>query len=85
MKNPPAEKTLEMENKGATLEELIPVISGLKEKELMETGNKEAGIIHCGQVVGVIDKLKSVKEIIDDMVSGAQGVGDRLKGLGVFS
>ena len=85
MKNPPAEKTLEMENKGATLEELIPVISGLKEKELMETGNKEAGIIHCGQVVGVIDKVKSVKEIMDDMVSGAQVVGGRLKGLGVFS
>ena len=85
MKNPPAEKTLEMENKGATLEELIPVISGLKEKELMETGNKEAGIIHCGQVVGVIDQVKSIKEIIDDMVNGAQEIGGRLKGLGVFS
>jgi len=85
MKNPPAEKTLEMENNGATLEELIPVISGLKEKELMETGNMEAGIIHCGQVVGVIDQVKSIKEIIDDMVNGAQEVGGRLKGLGVFS
>jgi len=85
MKNPPAEKTLEMENSGATLEELIPVISGLKEKELMETGNIEAGIIHCGQVVGVIDQVKSIKEIIDDMVNGAQEVGGRLKGLGVFS
>jgi len=85
MKNPPAEKTLEMENKGATLEELIPVISGLKEKELMETGNKEAGIIHCGQVVGVIDRVKTIKEIIDDMISGAQAIGDRLKGLGVLT
>jgi len=85
MKNPPAEKTLEMENSGATIEELIPVISGLKEKELMETGNKEAGIIHCGQVVGVIDQVKSIKEIIDGMVSGAQEIGGRLKGLGVFS
>jgi len=85
MKNAPAEKTLEMENKGATLDELIPVISGLKEKELLETGNKEAGIIHCGQVVGVIDKLKSIKEIMDDMMHGGQAIGDRLKGLGVFS
>jgi len=85
MKNPPAEKTLEMENNGATLEELIPVISGLKEKELMETGNLEAGIIHCGQVVGVIDQVKSIKQIIDDMVNGAQEVASRLKGLGVFS
>ena len=85
LKNPPAEKTFELEEKGATLEELIPIISGQKEKELLETGNNEAGIIHCGQVVGVIDQVKTVKEIIDGMMSGAREIGDRLKGFGVFS
>lgn len=85
LKNPPAEKALEMEGKGATIEELIPVISGLKERELLETGNNEAGIIHCGQVVGVIDKLKTVKEIMEEMVSGAMSICDRLKALGVFN
>jgi nitronate monooxygenase len=85
LKNPPAEKALGMENEGASLEELIPVISGLKEKELMETGNREAGILHCGQVVGAIDSVKTVKEIIEEMVSGAQPICDRLKELGVFN
>lgn len=85
LKNPPAVKTMEMEEKGATLEELIPIISGLKEKELLETGNNEAGILHCGQVVGVIDQVKTVKEIIDGMINGAQAISDRLKGFGVFA
>ena len=85
LKNKPAIKTMEMENKGASLGELLPVISGLKEKELLETGNREAGIVQCGQVIGMIDLEKTVNEVIQEMVDGAQLVSDRLKSLGVFS
>jgi nitronate monooxygenase len=74
MKNKPAEKTLEMEQKGASLEELLPIISSLKEKELFETGDLGAGIMHCGQVVGLIEEIPTVKEIIDNIIGEAKSI-----------
>jgi nitronate monooxygenase len=78
IRNKPAEKTLEMEQKGAPLEELLPVITGLKEKKLFETGDLDAGVMHCGQVVGLIQEIPTVKEIIDGIISGAKSICYRL-------
>jgi len=79
VRNKPAEKTLEMEQEGASLEELLPVISGLKEKELFETGDLDAGIMHCGQVSGLIQEVPTVKEIIDGIMSEAKSLCHRLQ------
>ncbi len=84
LKNPISEKTVEMENKGATLEELTPLISGLKEKELLETGNLEAGLLHCGQVVGLVRDIPTVKELVDRIVSGATEIQKRLSASGMY-
>ena len=81
IRNVTAEKTLEMEQKGASLEELIPVISGLREKELFETGNLDAGIMHCGQVSGLIEEIPTVKEIIDSIIGEAESICHRLQQL----
>jgi len=80
-RNKPAEKALEMEQKGASLEELLPTISGLKEKELFETGNLDAGIMHCGQVSGLVQGIPTVKEIIDSIITGAESICHRLQQL----
>lgn len=74
IKNKPAQKTLELEQKGASLEELLPVVSGLREKELFETGNLDAGIMHCGQVSGLIAEIPTVKEIVDNIISEAESI-----------
>jgi len=81
IKNKPAQETLELEQKGASLEELLPVISGLREKELFETGSLDAGIMHCGQVSGLIGEIPTVKEIIDDIISEAESICHRLQQL----
>jgi NAD(P)H-dependent flavin oxidoreductase YrpB (nitropropane dioxygenase family) len=60
-----AQKVLEMEEKGATLEELLPMIDGLRTKRSFENGDPNEGVIYCGQVVGLINEILSVKEIID--------------------
>jgi len=78
IRNKAAQETRELEQKGASLEELLPVISGLKEKELFETGNLEAGIMHCGQVSGLIKEIPTVKEIIDNIINEAQSICRRL-------
>jgi len=78
-KNEVAQKVLEMESKGTTLEELISLISGDKVQQSWEKGDINSAILPCGQVIGLINEVPSVKEVIDDMVSGA---GEILKRLG---
>ncbi len=79
-----SQKILEMEEKGATLEELMPLISGhLGRKALQETGDIESALIYSGQSVGLIREAPSVKEIIDSIISEAKLIGQRLKKVGV--
>jgi NAD(P)H-dependent flavin oxidoreductase YrpB (nitropropane dioxygenase family) len=78
MKNKAAEKALAMEEDGATLEELMAVISGdLGEKALSE-GDLDSAIIACGQCVGLIRGIQSVKEVIEETIHGAQILLEKL-------
>lgn len=78
MKNKPSELVREMEDRGATLEELLTVIGGEKALQAMETGDVDNGLVFCGQVVGLIDKIVSVEELISGMVKEAQEMMQRL-------
>ena len=72
-----------MEEKGATLEELFPMINGTRAKRSYISGDVNDAILHCGQVVGLIDEIPSVKEIIDGIISEARQIMGRLKGRGI--
>ena len=72
-----------MEQRGATLEELLTVISGQVGLKAFQDDDIDAGVIACGQVVGVIDSLKSVKEVIDEIVDNAHDIYRRLGNIGV--
>jgi len=76
-------KTLEMEEKGATLEELLPMITGLRGKEALEEGDINKGIIACGQIVGLIHEVPSVREIIENIMNEARAVEQRLQDRGI--
>ena len=74
-----AQKVLDMEARGATLEELIPVLDGNRVmKSFLTTGATNDSIIYCGQSVGLIHEILSVKEIIDGIVEGAEAIYKRL-------
>jgi NAD(P)H-dependent flavin oxidoreductase YrpB (nitropropane dioxygenase family) len=83
IKNQAALRALEMEQRGATLEELLTVISGQVGLTAFQEGAIDAGVIACGQVVGVIDTLKSVKEVIDEIVDNAHEIYRRLGNMGI--
>lgn len=72
MKNEAAKTVEKMESDGATLDELIPVISGKVGRDAYFSGDINRGTIACGQVVGRITEIKSCKEIIEDMVREAK-------------
>jgi nitronate monooxygenase len=80
-KNEVAEKVVEMENRGATLDELIELILGKDVREAFETGNVDKGVLPCGQITGLIKDVPSVKELIDGMISGARDIMERLNGI----
>lgn len=73
-----AARVLELEQKGAAIEELLPLVAGLKEKELMQSGDLESGLLPCGQSVGLIKDIPTVKEIIEQIVMQAESVRQKL-------
>jgi len=76
-----SQKVLEIEEKGATLEELLPWLDGLRIKKSYASGDTNDSIIHCGQGVGLINEIPTVKEIIDGIISEAREVMGRLEGM----
>lgn len=83
LKNRAAEKVLEMEARGASLEELLPFIGGESTRKLFLEGELDAGIAHCGQVVGLINEIPTVKELIEGIVIEAKAIVKRLDSLGI--
>jgi len=89
MKNETARKVLEkereLEQKEASLEEileeLMPLISGERTKKVFRQGELDAGVASCGQTVGSIDKIASVKEVIDDIIKEVEPILQRLNSM----
>ncbi|HEX9896918.1 MAG TPA: nitronate monooxygenase family protein [Dehalococcoidales bacterium] len=73
-----SQKILELEEEGAKLEEILPLISGDKVRTAYETGETANAMITAGQTVGLIHEILSVKEIIDGIISEAAGIIQRL-------
>ena len=71
LRNRTAEEALEMESRGASLEELLTVISGRLGQNAMLEGDVDGGTLMCGQGVGLMNEVLTVKEVIDNMVNGA--------------
>jgi nitronate monooxygenase len=85
MKTGFSRRVLEMEERGATLEELLPMLSGTLNKQALEEGDINKGLVYCGQVIGLIHEIPSVKEIIDGIIAEAKLVGQRLHSTGLFT
>jgi len=71
LKTPGSEKIIELESKGATLEELSPHISGRTSAAGWSEGEFDKGMYPGGQVVGRINDVPTVSELIQRMVDEA--------------
>jgi NAD(P)H-dependent flavin oxidoreductase YrpB (nitropropane dioxygenase family) len=60
-----------IEERGGKLEELIPLISGMRIKQAWETGNVNYAPLMVGQSIGLIKKIMTVKELLDSMTKEA--------------
>jgi nitronate monooxygenase len=81
IKNKLADECLMIEEQGASFEEIIKTVSGGKGQIAYDSGDPDAAPIACGQIAGLIDSIKSVKEVIEDIISEADRLVERLNGL----
>ena len=72
VRNRTSEQVAEMDARNATLEELLPLIGGKHTLDAFERGDVEGGLAFCGQAVGLVDKIMTVKETIDQIMSQAE-------------
>ena len=67
--NKAAQHLLELESQGAPLFALIQAASGEKAQEMYRNGDLDIGIVSCGQGVGLIKDIPTVKEVLDRMMA----------------
>lgn len=73
-RNKAAEQVLEMEKDGAGLDEIMPIIAGKVGREAYLSGDLDMGTVACGQVVGRIRDIPTMKELIQRIVSEAEKI-----------
>jgi len=81
LRNESSEKILSLEREGATLEELMAAMAGQMSPDAYQEGDADRTIIGCGQCVGLIDEIKSVKDVIEDMIQDAQFILQKLNSM----
>jgi nitronate monooxygenase len=75
--NETAKKVAELEANGGGLEELMPLIAGMVTKEKFQAAT-DGGLLACGQGIGLVRKVQPMREIIEELVSGAEETIARL-------
>jgi len=75
MHNTTVDKVLEIEARGNTqIEDIIPYVSGLVGKEMLEKGDLEKGTLAAGQCMGLIRDIPTCQELLDRIMAEAEGV-----------
>ncbi len=75
------EELLKMETRGASLEEMLPIIGNKASKRVAFEGDFDAGQAVAGEVIGLIHDIPTIKELIDRIIAEAQAITQRLHNL----
>jgi enoyl-[acyl-carrier protein] reductase II len=70
LNNPFYQKVLKSEEKGASADKLKELLGKGRAKSGMFEGDINEGELEVGQVSAMIDKIKPVADIIDELVNG---------------
>jgi nitronate monooxygenase len=70
--NQAADKVLEIESRGTpSIQDLIPYVSGLVGKEMLEDGDMDKGTMAAGQCIGLIRDIPTCRELLDRIMAEA--------------
>ncbi len=76
--NKAAQNVLELEAEGAPLFKLIDAASGDRAEKMYKEGDIDLGVVACGQGVGLVKDIPTVKELLDRTMSEAEEIISRL-------
>lgn len=75
LRNPAADKVLDIERRGNTrIEDLIPYVSGLVGKQMLENGDVERATLAAGQCIGLIRDIPTCRELLDRIMTEAEEI-----------
>ena len=77
--NAAARRCAELEDACASFDEIYPVISGENAKKMYDDGELDAGIVACGQGIGMVKDILPVKELLDRMMAEAGEAVEKIK------
>lgn len=74
--NEPARKVQELEarGEGGDIAAIYPFVSGEAARRMFESGELAVGTVSCSQAVGLIDEIKPVRAILEEMMADARRV-----------
>lgn len=76
--NAAAKKCAEMEENKADLNQILQVVSGEKARVMYTQGDLDAGILSCGQGIGLVNDTPTVKEVMDRIMDEATRAAKRV-------
>ena len=71
-------KVQELEDKGASIEEIVPLVAGQRSMKALEAGNVDESLLACGQIVGLVHDIPTVKELVERTMEEATALYERL-------
>lgn len=75
-----AKKCTELEDAQVGLPEILKIVAGDKAKMMYDKGDLDAGIISCGQGIGLAHDIPTVKELFESIISQATDIARKLSG-----
>ncbi|MGQ9693525.1 MAG: NAD(P)H-dependent flavin oxidoreductase [Thermodesulfobacteriota bacterium] len=76
--NQTAKKVAELERKQAGLEAIVKAAGGDKAQRMFQEGDLQAGVISCGQGIGLVKKIRPMKDIIEGLIYEADELRQKL-------
>ena len=76
--NAAAQKCADLEAKGASMTEILGIVSGEKAQQMYNSGDIDKGVVSCGQGVGLIHSIPTIKELFDQIIDQATEVTTKL-------
>ncbi len=76
--NAAAQKCAEVEARHGELGEVLKIVAGANAKKMYEQGDLDAGVVACGQGIGLVHDIPTMQELFDRIIEEASGVARKL-------
>lgn len=70
--NAAAQKCFEIEKNNGSFDEVLSIVTGEKARKMYDKGDIDLGVISCGQGIGTIHDIPSVKDLFDTMMKESE-------------